>query len=87
MDKYVYMAIFNPCEEGGYCVTFPDLPECITEGDTVEEAFRMAKEALELFIWNLEDENEEIPIPSKAENIKLENGCFLGVVEACISRN
>lgn len=40
MDRYIYPAIFDPCEEGGYSVTFPDLPGCITEGDTVEEALK-----------------------------------------------
>ncbi|HEY6342635.1 MAG TPA: type II toxin-antitoxin system HicB family antitoxin [Bryobacteraceae bacterium] len=34
-------------EAGGFVVTFPDIPEAITEGDTIEEALRMAEEALE----------------------------------------
>lgn len=36
MSKYIYPAVFHPGEpdEGGYTVTFPDLPGCISEGDT-----------------------------------------------------
>lgn len=33
--------------DGGYVVTFPDIPEAITQGETVEEALDMAREALE----------------------------------------
>lgn len=47
MEKLIYPAIFEPDhEEGGYCVYFPDLPGCATEGDTLEDAFDMAKEAM-----------------------------------------
>ncbi len=41
-NKYIYPAIFQPGEKDGYCVTFPDLSGCITEGDTLEEALYMA---------------------------------------------
>ncbi|WP_458123674.1 type II toxin-antitoxin system HicB family antitoxin [Paenibacillus sp. Z3-2] len=46
---YQYYAVFNLAEDG-INVTFPDLPGCITCGDSVEEALFMAKEALELFL-------------------------------------
>ena len=39
MKKLFYPAIFHKAEEGGYWVTFPDLPECVTEGDDMEEAY------------------------------------------------
>ncbi len=35
--QYIYSALFEPGEIRGYCVTFPDLPGCITEGNTLEE--------------------------------------------------
>ena len=41
----VYAAIFEECEEGGYSVSFPDLPGCFTEGDDLAEAIAMAQEA------------------------------------------
>ena len=84
-NKYIYPAVFNPCEEGGFLVTFPDLPGCITEGDTVEQAFCMAKEALELFIYNLEDQKEIVPNSSELGTIELlEKGSFISLIEACI---
>ena len=81
--KYIYPALFEPCEEGGYTVTFPDLKGCITEGDTLEEALHMAKEALELYLYNLEDDGDSIPISSLPNNIRLEDkNSFISLVEA-----
>ena len=77
MDKYVFFAVFTPSEEGGHTITFPDLPGCITEGDDIEEEMRNAKEALGLHLFVMEEDKEEIPNPSKGENIELEKGQFL----------
>ena len=44
--KLVYPAVFRPCEEKeGYTVTVPDLPGCVTEGDTLAGAILMAEDA------------------------------------------
>jgi Uncharacterised protein family (UPF0150). len=67
MDRYIFPAIFESDGNGGYTVTFPDLPGCITEGDTLDEALYMAKDALELYIYNLEEDNEIIPDPTAPE--------------------
>lgn len=48
-----YTAIFEPAEEGGYTVIVPALPGCITEGDTFEEAMRMAKDAINGYLISL----------------------------------
>ena len=48
-------------EEGGYTVFVPSLPGCITYGETVDEAIDMAKEAIELYIEELQDRGEYIP--------------------------
>lgn len=47
MAKYIFPALFEAGyeDEQGYTVTFPDLLGCITEGDTLEEAIYMAKDA------------------------------------------
>jgi antitoxin HicB len=42
----VYYALFEPAEEGGFVVTFPDLSRGITQGDTEAEALEMAADAL-----------------------------------------
>ena len=82
MDNYIYPAIFETSEAGGYCITFPDLPGCITEGDDLKEAMHMAKDALELYLYNLEEDNENIPIPSNPVNIKIPTGSFVAPIEA-----
>ncbi|HIV94781.1 MAG TPA: type II toxin-antitoxin system HicB family antitoxin, partial [Candidatus Sellimonas avistercoris] len=46
MNKLFYPAIFHTAEEGGFWVTFPDFPECLTEGDDLQKAYEMAVEAL-----------------------------------------
>ena len=65
--KLIYPACFYPCEEGGYAVTFPDLPGCATEGDTLPEAIDMAADAASG--WLLDEVKNIKPIP-KASDIK-----------------
>lgn len=48
-------------EEGGYTVLVPALPGCITYGETVDEAIEMAKEAVELYVEELQDHGEMVP--------------------------
>lgn len=81
-DRYIYPAVFEPCEEGGYCVTFPDLPGCITEGDTLEEALHMARKALALHLWSMEDDGDAIPEPTPPQNVRPPQGGFVAPVEA-----
>ena len=45
-----YMAVFQKAPEGGYSVTVPALPGCISEGDTFEQATVNIKEAIELYL-------------------------------------
>jgi predicted RNase H-like HicB family nuclease len=42
-------------EEGGYLVTVPALPGCITQGDDTEEAIEMAKETISLYLEELDE--------------------------------
>ncbi|MFZ5631942.1 MAG: type II toxin-antitoxin system HicB family antitoxin [Bacillota bacterium] len=81
MDKYIYPAIFDQCGEGGYTVTFPDLPGCITEGDTIEEALSMAKEAMSLHLWGMEDDGDPIPPPTPPEKVQAPENGFVSLVE------
>ncbi len=48
--------ILEPSDEGGYTVTVPSLPGCISEGDTKEEAINNIKEAIELYLEPVEDD-------------------------------
>lgn len=56
-----YTAIFEPAEEGGYVVTVPALPGCISEGDTFEEAVMMIKDAMKGYLAVTKKEGLEIP--------------------------
>lgn len=56
-----YFAIFDPAEEGGYNVSFPDFPGCVTFGKNFEEAKEKAQEILELWIEELSARKQEIP--------------------------
>lgn len=53
-------------EDDGVTVTFPDIPECITCGDTIDEALFHAKDALETVLFEMYiDEDKLLPIPSE----------------------
>ncbi|MCL6090814.1 MAG: type II toxin-antitoxin system HicB family antitoxin [Candidatus Thermoplasmatota archaeon] len=56
-----YTVILEPQEEGGYTVTVPALPGCISEGDTREESIENIKDAITLYIKDLRESGEEIP--------------------------
>jgi len=45
-----YTAIFQEEKEGGFSVWVPDLPGCASQGETLEEAIRNIKEAIELYL-------------------------------------
>lgn len=57
----VYPALFNPISDGGYEVSFPDFPGCVTFGQTFEEAQEKASEVLSLWVEELEAEHKTIP--------------------------
>lgn len=56
-----YTAIFEPEKDGGYVVSVPAVPGCVTQGDTFEEAEEMIKDALEGCLAVLKEEGQEIP--------------------------
>ncbi len=62
-----YTVVLTPdAEDGGYVVTVPALPGCVTQGDTLDEAMAMAKDAIELWIATLADRGEPIPEEERA---------------------
>ena len=56
-----YTVILKPAEEGGYVVYVPALPGCVTQGETVEEALEMAKDAIYGYLEVLRKLKGEIP--------------------------
>lgn len=62
MRERHYTIILHPDpEQGGYTVTVPALPGCVTEGDTLEETIAMAKDAIAGYIAALEKRGELVP--------------------------
>lgn len=56
-----YTVLFQKEPEGGYTAIVPSLPGCVTYGKNLEEAKKMVKEAIELYLESLKEHHEEIP--------------------------
>ena len=80
MEKLFYPAIFHEAEEGGFWVSFPDLPECLTEGDDMQQAYEMAVDARGISLTSRKAEGELIPKPTEINKVDAEDG-ILAVVE------
>jgi len=66
VPKYRYIAYFEPdLEDGGYTVTVPALPGCISQGDTLDHARFMIQDAIECYLGSLRKDGIEPP-PSDA---------------------
>ena len=70
-DIFIYPAVFT-YEDGQISVTWPDLPGCVTCGDTEAEALYNAREAMGGHLWCMEEDNDPIPAPSALETLPLE---------------
>lgn len=81
MKTYLYPAYFRHVDSGGYSVDFPDLPGCISVGDTLEEALTMAREALSLHLYGMIDDGDAIPAASDPTMLPNEPGAFISPVE------
>ena len=81
MNKLFYPAIFHVAEEGGFWITFPDLPECMTQGDNMQEAYEMAVDALWLALTSREQEKQEIPAASDLSQISVNSNEYCVIVE------
>ena len=70
--RLFYPAVFHRAEEGGFWVTFPDIPECMTQGEDMQEAYEMAADALGLSLTTIDNEGETLPKASSADEITVE---------------
>ena len=64
-----YIAIVHKDPRSDFGVSFPDFPGCITAGGTIDEAKDMAHDALSLHIKGMLEDVDNIPVPSKLEDI------------------
>ncbi len=64
-----YIAYLHKDRDSDYGVSFPDFPGCVTAGRTLDEASRMAAEALALHIQGMIEDGEAVPEPSNVDDI------------------
>ncbi len=58
-----YKVMIHPSPEGGYVAEVPDLPGCLTQGETLEELMEMVEDAKRCWIADALEKNEEVPEP------------------------
>jgi antitoxin HicB len=66
--RYAYPFVVEPQPEGGFTVTFPDVPEAISEGDTFTETRERAEDALVAALSFYTDDGKPLPAASAAES-------------------
>ena len=65
-----YIAYLHKDSKSDYGVSFPDFPGCITAGSSLDEARRMAAEALAFHIAGLREDGAGIPEPSTLDDLR-----------------
>lgn len=65
MNTLTYRILLNEEPEGGFTVSVPALPGCVTYGDNLKQAMEMAREAIEGYIELLKQQGAPIPDDSK----------------------
>lgn len=81
MKKLFYPALFHKAEEGGFWISFPDIPECLTQGEDMAQAYEMAVDALGLALTSREKEQQPVPAVSDPTTVTPEPDSFLVVIE------
>ena len=69
MNELVYqqnISILPPEEGGGYLIEFPELPGCISDGDTIDEAIANGRDAILCWIETAKQHGDEIPQPKQS---------------------
>jgi predicted RNase H-like HicB family nuclease len=66
-----YTVILQRESDGGYVVSVPALPGCVSQGDTREEALRNIGEAIELYIEDVKAAGEPIPAEDGREYVEV----------------
>jgi antitoxin HicB len=68
---YTFKILLHKEAQGGFTVTVPALPGCVTYGEDTDHAIAMAKEAIELYIEELKERGEDIPDDSNTLEFSL----------------
>ena len=72
MTRLTYPVIVSPLSEadgGGFAATVPDLPGCMSDGETPEEAIANVQDAIEAWLEAAHDLGRQIPPPSRVAAI------------------
>ncbi len=80
-DNYIFPAIFSK-DECGFSIEFPDLPGCFSCADNMELALKRAKEAMQLHLYGMEKDGDEIPEPTPIFEINTESNEKAMLIEA-----
>jgi len=78
--EYVYPAVFHTNRDNSYTITYPDLPGCVSEGKSLENAIFMAQSALSQWIGYLSDEKQELPTASSIKSIDTSGEEFVSLI-------
>ncbi len=71
MKKLYYPALVDKDEDSDFGVSFPDFPGCVSAGETAEEALLGAQEALAGHVVLMLEDGEELPKPSRLQDMWL----------------
>lgn len=63
--ELTFRIVLRPEPEGGFTVSVPSLPGCITHGDTIDDALRMAEDAIRAYIASMKKHGEHVIDDSK----------------------
>ena len=80
MKKLFYPALFHKAEEGGFWITFPDFPECMTQGENMQDAYEMAWDALGLAVVSRIENREALPPVTEPYAVTLDPDTFCVIV-------
>lgn len=80
MAKYVYPAVFTEEAEGGYSVSFPDVPGCYTGADTLEDAIKRAEDALCLMLYDMEESGSKIKRATRIQDVEHSEKEFVSLI-------
>jgi predicted RNase H-like HicB family nuclease len=66
VKSHIYTVVIHEAEEGGYWTSVPALPGAGSQGETLDEALAMTREAIELMIESLTEDGLEVPEDAQA---------------------
>lgn len=82
MAKYIFPAIFTKENDNSYSILFPDLENCYTQGDNIQDGFEMANDVLCLVLYELEEKGAAIPQASDPRSIAIDSNSFVTLIQA-----